>query len=47
VFVAVPVFLPTLPSDRSLVVFGAAGLPRSFDDLSIADGFQKALKMHD
>jgi hypothetical protein len=42
---------PCFPSDlavyRSLVVFRAAGFPRSFDDLSIADGLQKALKMLD
>jgi hypothetical protein len=40
---------PCFPSDlavyRSLVVFRVAGFPRSFDDLSIADGLQKALKM--
>jgi hypothetical protein len=36
----------TLPSFAAFRSFRSAGLPRSFDGFTIADGFQKTAKMH-
>jgi hypothetical protein len=40
-------YLPDRAVYRSFLSFRAAGLPRSFDGFTIADGFQKTPKMHD
>jgi hypothetical protein len=46
-FVSALFSVRTLPSFAAFRFFRPAGLPRSFDGFTIADGFQKTPKMHD